>query len=123
ECELIIDHNGRGGRITIPVTVQVTLGVDDKPDMEVPLSYYLCNPYPNPFNNTTYIRFDLPANGFVQLKLVDVNGRFAKRVINGYCRAGYYNVAVNADNLASGIYFVQLQAGRFKAMKKVVLVR
>jgi len=83
----------------------------------------LSEPYPNPFNSIASIRFDLPSNNFVNLNLVDINGRSVRNIIKGYYQAGYHNIIINADNLASGVYFLNMQTGDYTALKKIVLVR
>ena len=123
ECELVIDHNGRGDRVRIPITVLVTLAADDKPDMGIPGSFHLSEPYPNPFNDTSSIRFDLPSNNFVNLNLIDINGRSVRKIIKGYYQSGYHNTIINGNNLASGVYFLNMQAGDYSAIKKIVLIR
>jgi hypothetical protein len=66
--------------------------------------------YPNPFNNSTKISFSLPVSNPVKLKLYDITGRFIKNILNRTMTAGRHEILFNADNLSSGIYFIQLQA-------------
>ncbi len=123
ECELIIDHNGRGDRITIPVTVQVTLSVDDKLDTRIPRSFYLSEPYPNPFNSMTCIQFNLPVTIKTRLELYDIQGRWLKTLHTGLFAKGQHHTVLYADNLSTGVYLLKLSSASESAMRKVVLIR
>lgn len=79
--------------------------------------------YPNPFNPSTTIRFALPENSFVTLKVYDVLGKEVATLVNEERSAGYHGVQFNASQLASGIYFYQIQAGTYRAVKKMILMK
>jgi tetratricopeptide (TPR) repeat protein len=89
----------------------------------IPKEYELFNNYPNPFNPTTTIRYGLPKDGFVTLKVYDILGREVATLVNEYEAAGSYIVTFNAGNLASGIYIYQLKSGGFVANKKLILMK
>lgn len=89
----------------------------------IPKDYELFYNYPNPFNPTTIIRYALPKDGLVTLKVYDVLGREVKTLINEFKPAGSYNVTFDASNLASGVYIYQLRAGDFVANKKLILMK
>ena len=89
----------------------------------IPGSYQLYQNYPNPFNPTTKIKFDLPKNGFVNLKVYDILGREVAVLVNQELQAGSKEYEFNAVNLPSGVYFYKLKAGDFTATKKLVLVK
>ncbi len=91
---------------------------------EVPHKFSLEQNYPNPFNPTTAIKFDLPQNTFVTLKVYNAIGQVvAELVSNEYKNAGRYNINFDGSNFASGIYFYSLEAGTFKDIKKMILVK
>jgi len=90
---------------------------------ELPELFTLMQNYPNPFNPGTVISYQLPAQSFVTLKVYDVLGREAATLVNKFEQPGYKSVYFNADNLASGVYYYRLQAGKFIATKKLVLLR
>jgi hypothetical protein len=90
---------------------------------DVPKEFKLFNNYPNPFNPTTDIKYDLPKSGVVSLKIYDINGRLVKELVNQMQIAGSYTARFEASNLSSGIYFYQLTAGEFKAQNKMLLVK
>lgn len=114
----------------ILTNVQVTMGkplvitgINDKPNSLLPTVYSLSQNYPNPFNPTTTIKFALPKSGNVTLAIYDVLGREVKRLINGEMVAGYHEVVLNANNLASGVYFYRLEAGSYVNVKKLMLLK
>ncbi len=87
------------------------------------LTYDLDNNYPNPFNPSTVIKYEIPDAGFVTLKVFDVLGKEVKTLIEGYKTEGRYEIEFDATNLPSGIYFYQLRAGNFNQTKKMVLMK
>ena len=99
-------------------------------DSHFPFEYKLEQNYPNPFNPETVIRFQLPANSNVLLKVYDILGREVATLVNKEFTAGKYEVKFNASDFSSGIYFYQLRAvsstnsGRnFVLSKKMILLK
>ena len=90
---------------------------------EVPLQYTLAQNYPNPFNPVTVISFQLPAAGFVKLKVFDLLGREIANLVNENLSAGSYKYDFNASALTSGIYFYKLETDNFSETRKMVLVK
>ncbi|MEW6196658.1 MAG: exo-alpha-sialidase [Bacteroidota bacterium] len=98
----------------------VTVGVLE--DSIIPESFMLYQNYPNPFNPTTTIRFSLPKNEFVQLKVFNMLGQEITKLIDGELNSGEHSVVFNANDLASGIYFYQLKTNSFtKELKAAIL--
>jgi hypothetical protein len=89
----------------------------------MPEDYDLSQNYPNPFNPVTTIRYQIPADGFVTLKLYDILGKEVKILAEGYKNRGKYSVTFDASNLASGTYIYRLQSGEFNSSKKMMLVK
>jgi hypothetical protein len=89
----------------------------------VPAVYELEQNYPNPFNPTTNIKFAIPKDGSVSLKIYDAVGRLVGTYLDGFIKAGYYNAEVEASNFASGVYFYTLYAKDFVQTKKMILVK
>jgi hypothetical protein len=79
--------------------------------------------HPNPFNAATVISFALPEAARVILTVYDVSGRLVNELVNGMRPAGTHEVAFDGTDLASGIYIYRLEAGDYRAIKKVVLVK
>jgi uncharacterized protein (TIGR02145 family) len=85
--------------------------------------YELGNAYPNPFNPTTTIKYQVPINTLVTIKLFDALGREITSFVNEMKPAGSYEVTLNGINLSSGTYFYQMHAGNFIATKKISLIK
>jgi photosystem II stability/assembly factor-like uncharacterized protein len=90
---------------------------------ELPKSYKLYDNYPNPFNPVTKIKFDLPSNSNVKLKVFDVTGREVADLINGELKAGTYEYQFNAVNLSSGMYFYRIEMSNYTEIKRMVLIK
>lgn len=91
---------------------------------EIPNKYSLHQNYPNPFNPSTKIKFDMPKNGLVTLKVYDILGRLVSTLVNNeFITAGTKEVTFAGTNLASGVYFYRIEAGEFTATKKLTLVK
>jgi len=90
---------------------------------EVPMvnEFKLSQNFPNPFNPTTNIQFEIPENAFVTMSVFDLMGHEVSRLVNDYREAGSYNVTLDGSNLSSGIYFYKLQAGGLTKTMKMVL--
>ena len=106
---------------TVTAVFQVATGLQDT--RNVPLKYALYQNFPNPFNPTTTIAFDLKESGRVTLTVFDVLGREVAKVIDKRMKAGRYKVVFYVPRLASGVYFYRIKAGRFTAIKKMLLVK
>jgi hypothetical protein len=90
---------------------------------ELPREYKSYQNYPNPFNFSTVIRYQLPENNHVALKVFDILGREVKTLVNQTQNAGYYSVVLNAVDLASGVYLYKFQTDTFSEIKKMVLLK
>jgi photosystem II stability/assembly factor-like uncharacterized protein len=90
-------------------------------DAETPSSYRLLNNYPNPFNPTTSIRYELAKESAVTIKIFDILGREIETLVNGRQKSGSHRIEWNARNAASGIYFYQMRADAFCQTKKMIL--
>ncbi len=91
----------------------------------IPTSYFLHNNYPNPFNPTTKIKFDIPETEFVSLIFFDINGKEITRLINDRISPGSYEYEFSADkfNLSSGIYFYKIISGDFVKTLRMILIK
>jgi photosystem II stability/assembly factor-like uncharacterized protein len=90
---------------------------------QVPSDYNLSQNYPNPFNPTTNIKFSIPRQGFVTLKVFNSLGKEVATLVNEVTNAGTYVVDFDADNLTSGVYFYRLQSDNFTETKRMMLIK
>ncbi|MBA4252031.1 MAG: hypothetical protein C0442_09970 [Chlorobiaceae bacterium] len=88
-----------------------------------PDQFRLVQNYPNPFNPSTTITFSLPSDQNVSLKIYNIMGEVVATLIDGFHKAGSFDVEFNASNLASGIYFYSLQSDNFSSTKKMMLMK
>ena len=88
-----------------------------------PATFKLCQNYPNPFNPTTLIEYSLPEADFVKINVYDILGNLVKKLTNEYKPAGNYSVSFDGSNLSSGVYYYIIQAGIFKNVKKMLLIK
>jgi hypothetical protein len=93
-----------------------------------PAAFVLAQSYPNPFNSSTVIRYELATDGPISLVVYDVLGRRVRTLIDGIARAGTYTAVWNAtndegQNTASGLYFYRLQAGGNSETRRMALIR
>jgi hypothetical protein len=101
-----------------------TIVYADIEDVEVVASdYKLYNNYPNPFNPSTIVAYNLPAEGLVSLKVYNAIGEMVTELINENQTAGYHQISFNANNLPSGIYFAELKANDYVHRIKMMLVK
>ncbi len=98
---------------------------------EAPVAFNLLQNYPNPFNPSTNIKFALPQDGLVTLRVYDISGREVAELINSqYYPIGIFSYTLDASllNLASGVYLYKLDVNRennsvYSEIKKMVLVK
>jgi len=92
-------------------------------DIEQPSVFYLGQNYPNPFNPSTNIKYSIPADGIVTLKVYDILGKEVSTLVNEFQQAGTFDVIFEGSNLASGVYYYQLTTGELNATKKLMLTK
>jgi hypothetical protein len=97
-------------------------------DETLPITYNLYNAYPNPFNPVTTLRYDIPENAFVNIRIYDLKGRLVNTLINREETAGYKAIKwAGVDDkgkaVSAGIYLYEIQAGDFRQTKKMVLLK
>jgi len=109
------DCNNDGADLTDTITA-----VDGT---ELPDGIVLQAAYPNPFNPTTTLAYELPRAAHVRLAVYDGLGRLVRRVIDGPSAAGRFEAILDAGGLPSGVYLVRLQADGQVANRRIVLLR
>ena len=89
----------------------------------IPASFTLEQNYPNPFNPSTTINFSMPKASNVKLTVFNLLGQKVATLADKYMEAGVYTLKFDGAQLASGVYFYRLEAGKFISEKKMVLLR
>jgi Secretion system C-terminal sorting domain len=90
----------------------------------IPAKFSLDQNYPNPFNPSTKIKYDLPENSYVSLKVYNIIGKEVASLVNSVVPAGTHEVVFDASGLNSGIYFYTLKTGNnFVQTKKMILMK
>jgi len=88
-----------------------------------PDKFYLYQNYPQPFNPSTTIKYQIPKTSFVSLKVFDALGREVVTLVNEEKTYGNYEVEFDGSGLTSGVYFYTLKSGEFSNTKKMSLVK
>jgi photosystem II stability/assembly factor-like uncharacterized protein/PKD repeat protein len=99
-----------------------TLTADEKTD-ELPAEFNVEQNYPNPFNPVTTIRYSIPKEVLVKLKVYNSLGEEAATLIDEVKQPGFYQITFDATNLSSGVYFYRLHAGEFFLVKKMIIAK
>ncbi len=86
-------------------------------------NYKLYQNYPNPFNPSTIIKYQIPKDGIVELKLYDILGNEVRTLFKEYRTRGQYTFNFNSDNLAAGVYIYNLRSGYFSESKKMIVLK
>ena len=97
-------------------------------DETLPITYYLYNAYPNPFNPVTTLHYDLPEGSYVNITIYDLLSNVVNNLVNTNQSSGYKSVQWNATNnqgqqVSAGVYLYSIEAGEFKQTKKMVLLK
>ncbi|MCU0373229.1 MAG: T9SS type A sorting domain-containing protein, partial [Ignavibacteria bacterium] len=103
-------------------TASLTVGINNNSNT-VPAEFALHQNYPNPFNPVTSIRYDVPRNSHVSIKVFDVTGKQITELVSGEKQAGIYETSFDASDFASGIYFYRMEAGKFSSVLKMILIK
>ncbi len=108
DCRMII-----GGEI---------ISADPTPDL-TPTDFSISSAYPNPFNSTLSIQYDVPTPAQVTLNVYDLTGRVVTTLVNGIQPSGSHSTSWQADNFPSGLYFLNLRSGTHSESRKIVLLK
>jgi len=90
---------------------------------ELPTVTALTGNYPNPFNPSTVVGYQLAVAGETSIKVYDLLGREVAVLVNGFQTPGRYEVTFNASTLSSGVYLIRMQAGTQSFTRKMMLVK
>ena len=91
----------------------------------IPSDFALHPVYPNPFNPTTTIRFDIPNSNqaIVRIQIFDITGRLVDTLVDGNLDPGYYDIVWNGNRQSSGVYFLKLISGDIRKIRKMILLK
>jgi Leucine-rich repeat (LRR) protein len=78
---------------------------------------------PNPFNRIININYHVLTASYIKLEIFNTTGALIDLLVDGYTKAGIHSVIWNAYNLNSGTYYCQLSTGKFKALKRIILIK
>jgi len=92
-------------------------------DNETPRIFNLYQNYPNPFNPISTIKYDIPKQSEVTIKIFDIIGREVSILVNETKEPGFYTVSFDGTNYSSGVYFYRIETGSFTDVKKMVLLK
>jgi len=99
-------------------------GVAIEPNEDaLPEHFALHSAYPNPFNPSTTLRFDLPEMTQVRMELFDVLGRSVQLLVNDVKPAGHYQQVINAETLSTGTYFAVLTAQKHQFVRALIVLK
>lgn len=103
--------------------IQIINATSAENENTLPYDFVLYQNYPNPFNPATIIKYSIPFNTNVSIRVYDILGNEIAALVNENKNAGNYEVVFSADNLSSGIYFYKLITGNKVQTKKMILLR
>ena len=112
------------GEITIPSEERFVLNKETV----IPSTFTLHQNFPNPFNPTTTLRYDLPSDAFVTLSIYDMLGREITKLVNTTQQGGFKSIQWDATDsmgrpVSAGVYLYQIEAGDFVQTRKMVLLK
>jgi parallel beta-helix repeat protein len=112
------DAAGNTSELSAPLKVSVK----KEQDAALPQQFFLHQNYPNPFNPKTLIQFGVARKGRITLKVYNILGHHVTTLTDARYEPGQYALSFDAAHLPSGVYFYELQAAGFKAVKKMILL-
>ena len=101
-------------------TVVIT-GVEEHHN--VPITYFIDMPEPNPVHNSFRLRYGVPVTTRVQITMYDVSGRLVSTIVDEVKLPGYYDMQLGIHRLPTGVYFILMHADEFVAVHKLLILR
>ncbi|MBN8569998.1 MAG: SBBP repeat-containing protein [Ignavibacteria bacterium] len=106
------------------VTIKYSQSVGiNSTNTQISEKYFLAQNYPNPFNPTTNIIYSLTKDGFVTIKVFDVDGKMVKELVSEFKETGNYSIVFDGSSFASGLYFYRIESNNFIDTKRMVLIK
>jgi hypothetical protein len=117
-----------------PVDMYVDIGAQESPYSNptgikkgnsdyLPKTFALKQNYPNPFNPTTTIEFSIPKSEFVTLKIYNILGQQVATLVSEKLAPGNFMLTLDANSLASGVYYYKIEAGNYTQTRKLILMK
>ena len=99
----------------------VIIGVEEHHD--VPITYFIDMPEPNPAHNSFRLSYGVPVTTHVQIAMYDVSGRLVSTIVDETKPPGYYDMQLGIQKLPTGVYFILMHADGFVAVHKLLILR
>lgn len=103
----------------IAVEDQINIGAEQF----IPTQIKISNPYPNPFNPSTKIQFELTTPDFISVDLFDLKGKLVKNISHNEYSSGKHEIVVHGNELTSGVYFLRITGEQFSQSFKIILMK
>jgi hypothetical protein len=116
-----IDWNPSNNRASLSITVGTPTATED--EAGVPRAFALHGNFPNPFNPTTTIRFDVAQTSPVRLRVFNAMGQQVALLVDGIYAPGTHEASFDASALPSGVYVYRIEVGTFQAIRTMVLLK
>ncbi len=123
-----VTHALSGSTVNIFASPNTPTGVDDDEELALPASHYLGQNFPNPFNPSCQIEFELQTQGFVCIDIMNSLGQKVRSLVSGDLRGGKHAVRWDGKDdsdrpVASGVYFYRMRTGDFVQTRKMILMK
>ena len=92
-------------------------------NFETPLKFSISNIYPNPFNPEAKVFYHISKGDNIEISIYDILGKKIKELKNSYHSTGSYELTLNASDIPSGIYFIQINNSKFSDSKKFTIAK
>ena len=86
-------------------------------------NFSISDPYPNPFNPTTQLNFNVPVSDYIQINIYNASGNIVDTLYDGYIQSGVHTLDWVAKDLSSGVYFIKSVFQSDVVVKKVILIK
>lgn len=128
---VIKDYSNKIGNYTLSISGGLAKYSDNsqtgKESLEetalVPTEYSLLPAYPNPFNPSTKLKYKMPKDDYVTMKVYDIRGRFVETLVDETMSAGEHTINWEAKDKSSGVYIIIMKSGNFISKQKVLLLK
>jgi len=115
------DYSGNESEYSPEVT-SLIVGLQSN-GKNVPAEYSLSQNYPNPFNPVTNIKYAIPEQSYVTLKIINSAGQVVDVLVNKKQSPGYYTIQWDASGVSSGIYLYKINTKEFSSVKKCLFIK